>query len=643
MSALLSTFKYRYLETVNPFRNRVIPALIFISFSLLICAQQLQVNPSPLALTNELKTRIDAAAYTQKTGSPADVANASKRVISLALAEMAETRSIQGALPASVALYRESLAYEDTPRGHYWLALTYNVAGHTDDALRETAAVLAADPKDASAWNLQGKLQLQKQQYREAADSLGKSLALRTDMEAAYTMASALLQAKEFDKAAAVFRQMEEISGRTAGMHIMVARAYEGAGMFEQAEKEYRVALSSDAKGSHAHYFLGLFLLERNQWESTPQIVEEFHQEVALNPTDFFGNYFLGYLSSVAKNYDESDKFLKVAAAAKPDWPEPYLYMGLNAAGRGNDKEAEELLRQAIKLTGTDEERNDYQIRRAYFTLGRILSRKGLKVEGARYSEKSKEMETHLVVKARQSQALDSRQTGGVVVISKDSPATAKKEVSLDLKGDPSAPLDPGTLSGAQLTPEAQSQLAATEKQLRIVLGNAFNDLGTSFARQRDFAPALKEFQNGERWNPATDNLMRNLGMAAYRSGDFKESARALKVAVDLQPQDERARGLLGMSLSSTGDYAAAASTFDRLGDVTLADPEMAYRWALSLVKTSQNAQAKGVLAKMSRSSVPYDVLVKACKLYADMGDSFDAQACSNKAKALASSESSPR
>jgi tetratricopeptide (TPR) repeat protein len=623
---------------VNPFGHRAFPAfLVLLSLSLSSFAQQLQVNPAPLAMTTELQKRVEAAAYAQRTGTPEDVAKASKAVIALGLAEFADLRSIQGALPASIALYRQGLAYEDSPRMHFWLALTYNSAGHVDEALQETAAILALDPKDASAWNLQGKLLMQKQKYHEAAASFDKSLGLRMDMEAAYTMASALLLAKETEKAAVVFRQMGEMANGSASMRIMAARAYEGAGLNTEAEREYKTALTTpDAARVHAHYFLGLFYLTHNQWESTPQIVEEFQREVELNPTDFFGNYFLGYLASAAKNYDESDKYLKIAATARPDWPEPPLYMGLNAYGRGDDRQAEALLRNAIKLTGSDEARNDYQIRRAYFTLGRILIRKGLKEEGIRDVERSKEMETHLVVKARQQQALDSRHTGGVAQISSDPSSAAPKPISLDVVGDPSAPVSPAVLAKANLEPELVTRLESTEKQLRLVLGRAYNDLGASLARQREFAPALKEFQSAEHWNPNTENLMRNIGMAAYRAGNFTESARALKLAVVANPEDQRAQGLLAMSLSLNGDYTGAAYTFDRLGDLTLADPDMAYHWAQSLLKTNQRAQAKAVLVKMSHLQVPYEVLVKSCKLYGDMGDTFNAQACEAKAKSLA-------
>ena len=41
------------------------------------------------------------------------------------------------------------------------------------------------------------------------------------------------------------------------------------------------------------------------------------------------------------------------------------------------------LLRKAIQLTGADEARNNYQIRRAYYALGRLLMSEGKRDEGA--------------------------------------------------------------------------------------------------------------------------------------------------------------------------------------------------------------------------------------------------------------------
>ena len=74
--------------------------------------------------------------------------------------------------------------------------------------------------------------------------------------------------------------------------------AYQDAELNDDAEREYKAAIEKNAKGSRGHYFLGLFYLEKNGWAPTPEAREQFLAEVAVNPADFFGNYFMGYLMS---------------------------------------------------------------------------------------------------------------------------------------------------------------------------------------------------------------------------------------------------------------------------------------------------------------------------------------------------------
>jgi tetratricopeptide (TPR) repeat protein len=113
------------------------------------------------------------------------------------------------------------------------------------------------------------------------------------------------------------------------------------------------------------------------------------------------GNFFLAYIDNNDKLYDDSDWFLKAAATDKPNWPEPYLYMGLNAFARHDEKQAEELLRKAIALTGDDKSRNNYQIRRAYYVLGRICIQSGRKDEGVAYTKVFSEMQDKTMADSR--------------------------------------------------------------------------------------------------------------------------------------------------------------------------------------------------------------------------------------------------
>ncbi len=616
----------------RPFRFRFLPLYLFLASVPIVSpavslAQSEAAQSSPAA--QELQSRLQAANAAQQSGDPETIATANKRLIALSLAEMAELRTLESAYSVAIELYKRSLDLESTPENHYALALAYFRAVQPDEGLKQCDELLKSDPKNATYWNLQGKLWMLKKDYRQAATSLSKSLDLQSDMEVAYTTASALLQLKEKGKAAALFTDMENSAENKAAVHVMAGRAYEVAGFPNDAEAEYRKAIAIDPKISRGHYYLGLFYLTKNGWEATPQSRQEFLAEVQQNPTDFFGNYFMGYITSNEKNYDESDSYLKVAAAARPDWPEPYLYMGLNAYGRGDNVAAEHALRKAIELTGKDEARNNYQIRRAYFTLGRILITKGERAEGTRYVERSKEIETKLLVTGRQQQALaNSEAAVGAVPAENSKPAAP-----LPVVANPAAPLDAETLAAAKLTQDQTSRFAAAEKELRAVLGNAYNDLGTSEARQKQYAPALADFQQAERWNPDTPNLMRNIGRAAFLQKDYAESARALKVYVQENPQDERSQGMLALAFYSIKNYPEAVTVFDRLGDAPMSDPFMAYAWATSLARTNNKQRAAEILEKLTANPIPPPILIAAGQLYAEIGDGSKAQICYQKAK----------
>ncbi len=48
-------------------------------------------------------------------------------------------------------------------------------------------------------------------------------------------------------------------------------------------------------------------------------------------PRDFLANYMLRSARFHRRRYADASKHLTIAAEANPTWPEPWLYMGLNA------------------------------------------------------------------------------------------------------------------------------------------------------------------------------------------------------------------------------------------------------------------------------------------------------------------------
>jgi len=329
----------------------------------------------------ELQKRVAALQAARNSGDSQLVTQASRALIALGLRQVAHLRLVEDAFPAAIDLYKRSLDFEDNPSTRVDLAITYLRAKKLDDSLSEVRSAILADSADARAWWVQGSVYMMKGQYGLAADSLQRSLAIRDDLEAAYSLGICFLAVHEKEKAAAVFRKMDEEAANRGALHVLMARAYRDGVYLDDAVRELETALQLNPKTLHAHYLLGVVYLLQEEWAPKPKIREQFLKELRLNPHDFLSNYLLGAMESNEKNFAESDRYLKTATEINPDWSEPWLYLGLNANNQGDTKSAEIYLRKAITVNGSDDSRSNYLIRKAYFAQGRILSESDRKEE----------------------------------------------------------------------------------------------------------------------------------------------------------------------------------------------------------------------------------------------------------------------
>jgi tetratricopeptide (TPR) repeat protein len=283
------------------------------------------------------------------------VTEASRALIALALRQVAHLRLVEDTFPAAIDLYKRSLDFEDNPATRVDLAITYLRAKKLDDSLTEVRSAILTNTEDSRAWRVQGMAYMSKGQYGPAADSLQRSIAIRNDLEAAYSLGICYLATHEKEKAAAVFRKMDEEAANRGAMHVLMARAYRDGGYLDDAVRELNTALKLNPKTSHAHYLLGVVYLLQEEWAPKLKIREQFLMELRLNPRDFLSTYLLGAMASNEKNFAESDKYLKAATQVQPDWSEPWIYLGLNANNRGDTKNAEVFLRKAITSNGPDD------------------------------------------------------------------------------------------------------------------------------------------------------------------------------------------------------------------------------------------------------------------------------------------------
>ncbi len=329
---------------------------------------------------------------------------------------------------------------------------------------------------------------------------------------------------------------MMQLAGDSGSLHVLFGRAYRDAEDMPAAILEFKRAIALDPATPHAHYFLALATFATNEWHPTPEIKAGFAKELEHSPKDYLANYMLGFIASSERQYDVSDKYLEAAVAVNPNWPEPWLYMGLNSYARGDMKRAEPMFRKAVELTGTDEARSNYQIRRAYVDLGRILANSGRNEESEVFMTKARALQNKVLEQSQQNVAAIALAGGAgsaAAIVPINPKSEAEAAPSLTENSDPFARVDASVMARANLTDKQRAAADAQENRFRAVLGLSFNDLATSEAVRKQYAAALGHYQEAERWDPAIPGLAKNLGLSAFRSNDYSEAIRGLARALD--------------------------------------------------------------------------------------------------------------
>jgi tetratricopeptide (TPR) repeat protein len=575
----------------------------------------------------ELTKRIEAANAARSSGAPGSVELANKRLVALALRELGQLRLLESAYPKAIELYRRSLEFEEIPDTRVDLAIAELQGNRLNEAILDSDKALAMDPNDARAYSVRGRALMRQREFHKAADALSRAVQLQPNIETFYSLGICLLatkDAKDKEHAAAVFRQMIELAGDSGSLHVLFGRAYRDAEDMPEAIRELQRAIQLDPKTPHAHYFLGLARLSLNEWKPTPEATSELQKEVEYYPHDFLANYMLGFLASAERQYDVSDRYLKIASEVNPNWPETWLYMGLNAYAQGDMKRAEEMLRKAVTLTGTDESRSNYQIRRAYVDLGRILANSGRTQESEVYMAKARELQNKTMEQSQQSVA-SMALAGGAGAVAAIVPLNALHEDEaaplLPADTDPFARVDASVLARTNLTSKERSAADIQENHLRAILGESFNDLATSEAIRGQYLEALGHYQEAEHWNPVTPGLSKNLGLCAFRAGNYPEAIRGLSQALEQKPDDFPVRAMLGMSYFASDKYADAVRTFSPLGTRGMQDSTVGYAWAASLARTGELKQASEVLSQFESANTTGDTLLLVGQLWIEIGD----------------------
>jgi tetratricopeptide (TPR) repeat protein len=538
--------------------------------------------------SSTLPSLYEAAQQFQKTGDMRHAAENYRGFLAEALGELANSHAQIGDYGRASALFDEALILNpgapSLQRDYAVTALEAGDLKHAETLARGLLSDYPDDPKGlALVHQILGRALHRMNRDQEARKELEAAISLDPSFANEYDLAVVCLDLDDENCATQVFSGLEAARGDSPALHMQFGLAYGNSDFTPHAVTEFKKVIAEDPHYPGAHYSVAAALLAAGEDEKTLQEAEgELKQELAISPNDFLTYAALGKIEVSYRRYPEAESYLKRAIALNPKNPDAFLYLGQMYFDTNRATEAEVNLRRAIVLT-TDVSRNHYQIQKAHFLLGRILMQKHQ--EDAAHAEMQ-------IAHAFADKALskDKSQLAGLL---DNKPAGGGASNSgIDATG--MAPTLPHTPD-----PAAVAKQKAFEKQLTPAIADSYNNLGAFEASEKNYADALKLFEQAKAWSPSLDGLDYNMGRAAFMAADFSEAIAPLSRYLRLHPADSSIRGPLAMSQFMTHDYRSCIDELRGAGEEILSIPQMQYIYADSLVKTGDVPLGKERLEKL--------------------------------------------
>lgn len=554
---------------------------IICAFGLPVSAQPAKINsplqPRPQPKEDELNRHSTAAQTFQLSGDLPNAAAENQAIVGIALQRMGNLALREGQISRAVKLFNDSLAVNDDATTRMNLAVAYMRDSKIEKAIAEARNALKIDAKNIQAHYLLGRLFYTKGDYEAALPELENTIVNQPDFDSAYALGVTYLNLKQPDRAKLLFEELlTALQENKNGLRVLFGRAYEAAGYYEEAEREFKQELAINPKTPKAHFFIGYIILQHGGSERLAEAGKEFDLELQISPQDFYANFFRGVVASSESEHPKAIGYLQKAISVKPTTAEAYLFLGQSQIETGDTAAAEKNLRRAIELSP---DKKDFQLRRTHFLLGRLLIKSGRKDEGENELAKAKEIQGQMLATARDEVSKILNQVVGDDKTIDNQQAT--NEIERQLKAEQVA-----------LTAQEAAEIKKSKAQLSEILAQAFHNLGVIAAQQSDTENALAKFAAAAEWKPDFPGLDRNWGIISFRANQFDKAIAPLARHTKAQPKDALARRMLGVSYYLTKNYKEAAETLKPIETNLTNDAELAYFYGISLVRLERQPEA---------------------------------------------------
>ena len=436
----------------------------------------------------------------------------------------------------------------------------------------------------------------QDQESGKALQALPSSDRLVSDLPTELLLLRSELVSGETADAGELEKHILSTNPDSADLRIALSKTMEQGFDRDDALREAARGVELEPNSREAQIALGMASWEINGFQYNEPTLEAFTTAQRLDPKGFVSNLSLGLIESQYHRYEAAAIHLHAALAADPSAPEPWYLLGMNAWDQDRPADASPALENYLSLAESSKRGKPGQVRLALLVLDRIAEEQGSAVDPARIAAEDA-LKQQIAPQADFGER--SSDAGAGVV-------------------------DPGAAGNPPLHTEtaiAKTGIKATPQQVREVVANSLNDMGTALARKHDYAAAVVPLHYAAAYDPTLDPVMRNLGFAAFLSGSYEESEKALRQEVAAHPDDATARAYLGMSLFAIGEYGEASATFQLFGPALSSKPLVEATAAAAFARAGQRAQAEDTLADLDKAAPDPQVQAREAVAWLDLGD----------------------
>ncbi|MEQ1762111.1 MAG: tetratricopeptide repeat protein [Pyrinomonadaceae bacterium] len=546
-------------------------------------ATPVKVATDSIAPEDELARHRSAAETYQLSGDLEKARLENQRVVSIGLRRLSNIAASEGDVKRASKILVESIDVYDSVEARTSLAIAQMQLGELTEGTIQARYAVDLAPKDPAALDALSKLLYLQTDYTGALPILERLFGAKQDFDSAYTLGMTYLRLKQPDRAKLLFEEILNAVNKKAALHVILGKAFEETNYPLEAEREFRNAIRADPKMPGARFYLGFTILEHGGSERLEEAGREFDLEIQLSPRDGYTHFLAGVVASSNADHPKAIRLLHTAIRLKPALGPAYLFLGQSQIEMGDEIGGEKSLRKSIELSD-DSSKNSYQIRRAYFLLGRLMLKLGRKDEAEKNLAVARKLQGQLLESTRD----DIRKLFGDVV------GAAKAEE------DPVEPTVKANRTVPELKPAEAAALKRSAVQLSAIVAQAYHNMGVIETQTGHVQDSVAKFSAASRWKADFPGLDRNWGIVLFRSDQFDKAIGPLSRHLKTKADDKLARRMLGVSYYFGKNFKAAVETLKPVEADLADDPELAYFFGIALVQIDRHPEAAIVFRRIA-------------------------------------------